>query len=171
MVSTKSKTPLSKDAAKGKRFALVVSRYHEELTRELQEGAVRSLAALGASADDIVTYWTPGAFEIPTAARAVSQHQSVDAIICLGVILKGETPHNEILAREVARGISQIHAATGIPVTFGVLTPNTLEQAKARCGGDKGNKGAEAAEAAVAMVQLLAEIKEGAKKQGHSVGF
>ena len=105
------------------------------------------------------------------AARAVSQHHEVDAIICLGVILKGETPHNDYIAREVARGISQIHAATGIPATFGVLTPNTMEQAKARAGGTMGNKGIEAAEAALAMIHLLNEIKQGTKKQNKSVGF
>ncbi len=171
MVSAKSKSSLPKNAAEGKRFALVVSRYHEEITEELQDGAMKALLALGAKAEAITTYWAPGAFEIPMAARAVSLHHDVDAIICLGVILKGETPHNEYLAHEVARGISQIHAATGIPATFGILTPDTLEQAKARSGGNKGNKGAEAAEAAVAMIHLLNEIKEGSKKQNKSVGF
>jgi len=171
MSTSKAITPLPKDAASGKRFAIVVSRYHEEITRELLEGALETLRASGAKTEDISTYWVPGAFEIPTAARALSQHHDVDAIVCLGVILRGETPHNEYIAREVARGISQIHAATGIPATFGVLTPDTLEQAKARAGGAKGNKGAEAAEAAVAMILMLDEIKKGPKKQSKSVGF
>ncbi len=171
MAATKSKMTLSKTAAQGKRFALVVSRYHEDLTKALLEGATQALKACGAKAEDLFTYWTPGAFEIPMAARALSQHHEVDAIICLGVILKGETPHNDYLAREVARGISQIHAATGIPATFGVITADTLEQAEARSGGKKGNKGEEAAEAAVAMIQLLSDIKQGVKKQSKSVGF
>jgi 6,7-dimethyl-8-ribityllumazine synthase len=113
----------------------------------------------------------PGAFEIPSAARQVVHHQNVDAIICLGIILKGETTHNEYIAHEVARGIAQIHAATGIPAIFGVLTPDTLEQAKARAGGSKENKGVEAAEAAIAMIELLNEIKQGTKKTNKSVGF
>jgi len=170
MVSSKTKTPLPKDAAAGKRFAIVVSRYHEELTDELLAGAQNALKALGAKDDALSIFWVPGAFEIPSAARAVVQHRDVDAVVCLGVILKGETPHNAYIAHEVARGISQIHAATGIPATFGVLTPDTLEQAKARAGGPKGNKGAEAAEAAVAMIHLLNEIKQGPRKQ-KSVGF
>jgi len=170
MSSSKSKFQLPKDAASGKRFAIVVSRYHEELTQELHAGALASLKDLGAREEDIETYWVPGAFEIPSAARAVSQHRDVQAILCLGVILKGETPHHAYIAREVARGIAQIHAATGIPATFGVLTPDTLDQAKARAGGSRGNKGAEAAEAAVAMIHLLDEIKKGPKKQ-KSVGF
>jgi 6,7-dimethyl-8-ribityllumazine synthase len=171
MVSSKSKFSLPKDAAAEKRFAIVVSRYHEEVTQELLNGAQDTLKALGARSDRIDVYWVPGAFEIPTAARAVSQHKDVDAIICLGVILKGETPHNEYIAQEVARGVGLIHATSGIPATFGVLTPDTLEQAKARAGGSKGNKGVEAAEAAVAMIHLLADIKQGLKKQSKSVGF
>ena len=171
MVASKSKSNLPKDAAAGKRLAIVVSRYHEELAQELLSGAQDTLKSLGAKAEDVSVFWVPGAFEIPSAARAVSQHREVDAIICLGLIIKGETPHHEHLAREVARGVAQIHASTGIPTTFGILTPNTLDQAKARSGGSQGNKGAEAAAAAVAMIQLLAEIKQGPKKQIKSVGF
>jgi 6,7-dimethyl-8-ribityllumazine synthase len=165
------KLKLPKNAAQGKRFALVVSRYHEELTSKLQEGAVNTLKDLGAKTEDIATYWVPGAFEIPSAARMIIQHQTVDAIICLGIILKGETTHNAFIAHEVARGISTIHAASGVPAIFGVLTPDTLEQAKARSGGSKGNKGEEAAEAAVAMIHLANEIKQGSTKQNKSVGF
>ncbi len=171
MVASKSKSALPKNAAEGKRFAIVVSRYHEDLAQELLTGAQDALKNLGAKTDDVSVFWVPGAFEIPSAARAVSQHRTVDAIICLGVILKGETPHNEHIAREATRGIAQIHAATGIPASFGVLTPDTLEQAKARAGGSKGNKGSEAAEAAVAMIHLLDDIKQGSKKQTKSVGF
>ena len=170
MTASQRKLTLPKDAAAGKHFAIVVSRYHEELTQELLNGAQNALKALGAKDDDLSSFWVPGAFEIPSAARAICQHRDVDAIICLGVILKGETPHNAYIAHEVARGIAQIHAATGIPATFGVLTADTPDQAKARAGGAKGNKGAEAAEAAVAMVHLLEEIKKEPKKP-KSVGF
>jgi 6,7-dimethyl-8-ribityllumazine synthase len=170
MTVSQTKPTLPKDAAAGKRFAIIVSRYHEELTQKLLSGARHALQALGARDEDVSSFWVPGAFEIPAAARAVVQHREVDAVICLGVILKGETTHNAYIAHEVARGIAQIHAATGIPATFGVLTPDTLEQAEARAGGAEGNKGAEAAEAAVAMIQLLDDIKQGPKKP-KSVGF
>jgi 6,7-dimethyl-8-ribityllumazine synthase len=170
MAASDNKPDLPKDAASGKRFAIVVSRYHEALTEVLRTGALSALKELGARDEDIETFWVPGAFEIPAAARAVSQHREVDAILCLGVILKGETTHNKYIAREVARGVAQIHAATGIPASFGVLTPDTLDQAKARAGGSRGNKGAEAAQAAVAMIHLLEEIKRGPKK-AKSVGF
>lgn len=171
MVASKQKSTLPKDAAAGKSFALVVSRYHEDITERLLDAAVDRLRALGAKEEAIHIHWVPGAFEIPMAARVLSQHHDVDAIITLGVILKGETTHNEYIACEVARGIAQIHAATGIPATFGVLTPDTLEQAKARAGGNKGNKGVEAAEAAVAMTLLLDQLKNTTKKSGKSVGF
>jgi 6,7-dimethyl-8-ribityllumazine synthase len=171
MVTSRPKATLAKDAAMGNRFAIVVSRYHEEVTQELLAGALDTLKNHGAKAEGISIYWVPGAFEIPMAARAVCAHEGVDAVICLGVILKGETSHHEHIAREVARGIAQIHASTGIPAIFGVLTPDTLEQAKARAGGNHGHKGIEAAEAAIAMVKVLDEIKRGLGKQIKSVGF
>ncbi len=165
------KLKLDKAAAQGKRFVIIASRYHEDLTAKLQEGAVDTLMSYGAKAEDISTYWVPGAFEIPAAARLAAQHQSMDAILCLGIILKGETSHNHYIASEVARGIAQIHATSGIPAVFGVLTPETLEQAKARAGGPKGNKGVESAEAALAMIEVFSQIKQEAKKKNKSVGF
>jgi len=171
MVASKSKSHLAKNAAEGKHIAIVISRYHEDIAQKLLEGAQDALKNLGAKSEDVIVYWVPGAFEIPMAARAVVHHHEMDAVIGLGVIVKGETPHNDYIAREVARGISQIHAASGVPATFGVLTADNLDQAKARAGGSKGDKGAEAAEAAVAMLVLLAEIKQGPKKKSNSVGF
>jgi len=170
MVSSKNKSALGPDSAAGKKFGIVVSRYHDELTTVLLEGAVKTLEGLGARKDQVFTAWVPGSFEIPLAARAFAQ-QEVDAIICLGVIIKGETTHDKYIAREVARGISQIALSSGNPVIFGVLTTQTLEQAQARCGGAKGNKGVEAAEAAVSMIQVLDDIKKGGEKQSKSVGF
>ncbi|MFA5974644.1 MAG: 6,7-dimethyl-8-ribityllumazine synthase [Elusimicrobiota bacterium] len=170
MVTAKTKLTLPKDAAAGKRFGIVAAHYHEELTQVLHAGAVSVLKEHGAKADNIVTVWVPGSFEIPLAARAMAQ-QSFDAIICLGVIVKGETSHDKYIAREVARGISQISQKSGIPVSFGVLTTQTLEQAQARAGGDKGNKGAEAAETAVAMIHVLKQIKDCSAKPSQSVGF
>ena len=170
MVASKSKAMLAKDSAAGKKFGIVVARYHEELTEALLEGAVKTLEGLGAQKEQISTVWVPGSFEIPLAARAFAQ-QEMDAIICLGVIVKGETSHDEYIAREAARGISQIALSSGNPVIFGILTTQTLEQAKARCGGAKGHKGVEAAEAAVSMIQVLDEIKKSGEKQSKSVGF
>ena len=170
MTASKSRHDLPPNAAAGKRFAIIASRYHEEIVELLVAGARETLKSSGAKDNDISLFWVPGAFEIPAAARAVSQHREVDAVICLGIILKGETSHNDYIAREAARGIAQVHAATGVAATFGVLTPDTLEQAKARAGGSEGNKGAEAAAAAISMVRLLAEIKQGPQKS-KSVGF
>jgi 6,7-dimethyl-8-ribityllumazine synthase len=170
MVASKNKSELSKESAAGKKFGIVVSQYHSELTEKLLEGAVKTLEGLGAKKDQIFTAWVPGSFEIPLAARAFAQ-QEMDAIICLGIVIKGETTHNEYIAREVARGVSQLSLSSGNPVIFGVLTTQTLEQAQARCGGDKGHKGIEAAEAAVSMIQVLEQIEKGAEKQSKSVGF
>jgi 6,7-dimethyl-8-ribityllumazine synthase len=171
MASTKQKSNLPKNAAQGKRFAIVASRYNEDIAKTLWEGAQSALEALGAKADDIQTVWVPGSFEIPFAAHQVAQHTQVDAIVCLGVIIKGETRHDEYIAHEVARGISQVGHASGIPVIFGVLTTETLEQAKARAGGAHGHKGVEAAEAAVAMILVAEQIKGGGKKTYGGVGF
>ena len=172
MVASKHKADLSKTSAQGKRFAIVASRYHEDIIKELLDGTVKTLESLGAKATDISTVWVPGSFEIPFAAHAVAQHQEVDAIICLGVIIKGETRHDRYIASEVARGISHVGVQSNIPVVFGVLTTETLEQAKARAGGSKGHKGIEAAETAVTMIQVLEEIKSGDKKKTlGGVGF
>jgi 6,7-dimethyl-8-ribityllumazine synthase len=165
-----SSSALQPQAAKGKKFAIVASRYHEELSRELHHGAVEALKKWGAAPEDVRTVWVPGAFELPITARALS-HLEFDAIICLGVIVKGETFHDQYLAVEVARGISGVALSSGIPVAFGVLTTQTLEQAKARCGGARGHKGIEAAETAVAMVGILDEIEQKGAKELRSVGF
>jgi 6,7-dimethyl-8-ribityllumazine synthase len=171
MVPSSLSSSLPANAAAGKKIALVVSRYHEELTKELHEGALNTLKKLGAKAEDLRSVWVPGAFEIPLAARALS-HDDYDAIICLGVIIKGETTHDQYIAAEVARGISSVALGANIPVSFGVLTVQTLEQAKARCGGDKGHKGVEAAESAVSMIVILEEIEDKSKaKETRSVGF
>lgn len=174
MVAAKSKSTLGKDSAKGKHFGLVVSRYHEELTQKLLDGALETLKSLGAAAENIQTVWVPGSFEIPLACRAFASNE-MDAVIALGIVIKGETPHDEYIAREAARGVSSIALGSGVPIIFGVLTTLTTEQAKARCGGDKGNKGVEAAEAAVSMIHVLEEIKDKDKKREKStskyVGF
>src|SRR5438105_1205129 len=101
MVSSKSKTEFPQDAAQGKRFAIVASRYHEDVTQELLDGAIKTLESLGAKASDIATFWVPGCFEIPLAAHAAAQHRQVDAVLCLGLVIKGETAHDQYIAREV----------------------------------------------------------------------
>ncbi len=171
MVSTQKKLDLPKDAAQGKRFAVVVSRYHEEISGELLKGALWRLESLGADAATISTVWVPGSFEIPLAAHALAQHQQVDAILCLGVIVRGETSHYDYIARETARGIAMVGHQFGLPVVFGVLTTENVEQAKARSGGNKGHKGIEAAETAVEMVQTLERLKKKPNTQSKNVGF
>jgi 6,7-dimethyl-8-ribityllumazine synthase len=171
MASTKQRANLPKDAAKGKHFGIVVSRSHEEISKALLTGATETLENLGAKTADITTVWVPGSFEIPYAAHLLAQHQTLDAILCPGVIIKGETQHDQYIAQEVAGGISQTGRHAGIPVVFGVLTTDTVEQAKARAGGAHGHKGIEAAETAVAMIDVTEQIKTGKKKSTGSVGF
>jgi 6,7-dimethyl-8-ribityllumazine synthase len=145
--------------ATGMRFGIVVSRFNDVVSTPLLEGAVEALELHGVSADDITIAWVPGAFEIPIAAREIAEHGGVDAVVCLGAVIRGETAHFEYVAGEAARGVASVHASTGVPATFGVLTVDTLEQALDRAGGKHGNKGAEAAMAAVEMVSLLRELR------------
>lgn len=170
MVASSSSSTLSAQAGSGKKVALVVSRYHEDLTQLLWQGAVDTLKKYGVKDSDIKTVWVPGAFEIPLVARTLT-HQDVDAVICLGIIVKGETTHDAYIAAEVARGVSAAALASETPVLFGVLTTQNLEQAKARCGGNRGHKGVEAAEAAVTMIQVMDELDSLKTKEVRNVGF
>jgi 6,7-dimethyl-8-ribityllumazine synthase len=141
------------------RFGIVVSRFNDVVSTPLLEGAVEALEVHGVSADDVVIAWVPGAFETPIAAREIAEHGDVDAVVCLGAVIRGDTAHFDFVAGEAARGIASVHATTGVPATFGVLTVDTLEQAMDRAGGKHGNKGAEAALAAIEMVSLLRELR------------
>jgi 6,7-dimethyl-8-ribityllumazine synthase len=145
--------------ATGMRFGIVVSRFNDVVSTPLLEGAVEALESHGASAGDIEIAWVPGSFETPIAAREIAEHGGVDAVICLGAVIRGDTAHFDYVAGEAARGIASVHATTGVPATFGVLTVDTLEQAMDRAGGKQGNKGAEAAVAAVEMVSLLRALR------------
>ncbi|MGD8331004.1 MAG: 6,7-dimethyl-8-ribityllumazine synthase [Acidobacteriota bacterium] len=149
---------LAADAAAGLRFALVVSRFNEDITAALLDGALESLSALGAAAGDLRVVQVPGAFELPMTAARLADGR-VDAIICLGALVRGETPHFEYLSQAVAQGIEQVAVHSGVPVIFGVLTCDSRAHALARAGGDKGNKGAEAALAAVEMALLFAALR------------
>ena len=146
-------------SAEGYRFAIIVARWNGELTAKLARGALDALSKAGANKDEIEIFNVPGAFELPVAAMKAAETGTFDAVICLGVVIRGETPHFDYVAGQAAAGIMQASMDTGIPVMFGVVTANTVEQAQARCGGDVGNKGYEAAMSAIEMANLLREME------------
>jgi 6,7-dimethyl-8-ribityllumazine synthase len=144
--------------AEGFRFAIVASRWNELIVGRLVSGAEDALRRLGARDDDITIVRVPGSFEIPLAARRFAATGKFDAVICLGAVIRGETPHFEYIATEVSRGIAVASAETGIPVAYGIITADTVEQAVNRAGVKSGNKGFEAALSAVEMCNLLREV-------------
>lgn len=139
-------------------FALVVSRFNGFITEKLLDGALDALRRHDADLDRVTVAWVPGAFEIPLAARRLAETGTYDAVICLGAVIRGATPHFDLVAGEVAGGARQVSLSTGVPVLFGVLTTDTIEQAIERAGTKAGNKGAEAAVAAIEMVNLLRQL-------------
>lgn len=141
------------DAA-GKRFGLVASRTNDAVTRLLVAGALDCLRRHGARDEDITLAWVPGSFEVPQLARRMAASGAVDAVVCLGALVRGETPHFDVLAAQVAAGAARAGRESGIPVTFGVLTVETLEQGMERAGGKGGNKGWDAALAAIEMTRV-----------------
>ena len=142
-------------SAGGFRFALVSSRWNDFLTARLVEGALDALARLGADDDAVEHFRVPGSFEIPLAALKAAQSGRFDAVVCLGMVIRGQTPHFEYVAGEVTKGIAHVSLQTGVPVLYGIVTADTLEQAIDRAGVKAGNKGFEAAMSAVEMVNLL----------------
>lgn len=142
----------------GKRFGVVVSRFNELVTRQLLEGAEDCLMRHGAASDDIEVVWVPGAWEIPVALRALARTGRFDALVALGAVIRGATPHFDYVAGAVATGSAAVATETGLPVGFGVLTTDTLEQAIERAGTKAGNKGWDAALAAVEMASLLGQL-------------
>ena len=144
--------------ASGFRFAIVVSRYNDFVTERLQAGALAALAAAGVRPDDVTVVVVPGAFEIPIAARRAAESGGYDAVVCLGCVIRGATPHFEYIASAVASGLTSASAATGVPMTFGVLTTNSVEEAIERAGEGPSNKGYEAAAAAVQMASVVAQL-------------
>jgi len=144
--------------AEGMKFALVVSRFNDIFSERLVGGAVDSLCRRGAKEEDLTIFKVPGAFEIPLVAKRVAESKNFDAVICLGAVIRGSTPHFDYVAAEVSKGIASVALETGVPVLFGVITTDTLEQAIERAGSKAGNKGFAAAEAAVEMVHLLRRI-------------
>jgi 6,7-dimethyl-8-ribityllumazine synthase len=142
-------------SAAGLRFAIVVSRFNSFVTDPLLAGALDALAQRGADLKHVDVVHVPGAWELPLAARAVAAKQRCDAIICLGAVIRGDTPHFDYVAGEAARGIAKASAETGVPIAFGVLTTNNVEQAVDRAGGKSGNKGFDAAMTAIEMAHLM----------------
>lgn len=146
--------------ARGLRFALIVSRFNSFVTERLLAGALDALQRTGAAESDIEIVRVPGSWEMPAAAAALAGQKRFDAIVCLGAVIRGETPHFDYIAAEAAKGLAQVSMDTGIPVAFGVLTTNTLEQAIDRAGAKGGNKGYEAAMTAVEMANLLHKLRQ-----------
>jgi 6,7-dimethyl-8-ribityllumazine synthase len=143
---------------KGLRFGLVISRFNEFITKKLLEGAQDALRRHGVNEADIDIAWVPGSFEIPLVAKKLAQSKKYDAVICLSAVVRGGTPHFEYIAAEVTKGIAKVGLETGLPVIYGVITADTLEQAIERAGTKMGNKGFQAAEDAIEMANLLKSI-------------
>ncbi len=148
----------------GQRFALVCSRFNDFITTRLVSGAVDALVRHGCKDADIAQVWVPGTFEIPLTARKLADTGRFDAVVCLGCLIRGHTPHFEYLAVEVTKGIAQVGLDSGLPVTFGIITADSLEQAIERAGTKSGNKGADAAIAALELCNLYAALSGGSGK-------
>ena len=143
---------------KGLKFGLVISRFNEFFTQKLLEGAQDALLRHGVSEEDIDIAWTPGSFEIPLIAQKMVQSKKYDAVICLAAVIRGGTPHFEHISAEVTKGIAKVNLDSGIPVIYGVITTDTLEQAIERSGTKAGNKGFDAAVSAIEMANLIKSI-------------
>jgi 6,7-dimethyl-8-ribityllumazine synthase len=147
----------------GRRIAVIVARFHEHVTANLLEGALAGLRSHGVADEAVDVAWVPGAFEIALVAKRMASTRAYDAVICLGVIVRGETAHFDLIAAEAARGAAEVGRETGVPVIFEVLATETLAQAEARAGGSHGNKGWDAAEAALEMADVLDLLPKEAK--------
>ncbi len=143
---------------KGLKFAVVISRFNEFITRKLLDGAQDALLRHGVNEEDIDITWVPGSFEIPLAAKILVQTKRYDAVICLGAVVRGATPHFEYIAAEVTKGVAKVGLEAGLPVSYGIITADTLEQAIERAGTKAGNKGFDAAVDAIEMANLLRSI-------------
>ena len=144
--------------AKGKKFAIVVSRFNDFLTGKLKDGSIDCLTRHGALEKDIAVYWVPGSFEIPHLAAKLADGNNFDSVICIGAVIRGQTPHFDYVASEVAKGVAKVGMETKKPVIFGIVTADTLEQAIERTGTKQGNKGFQAAMSAIEMVNLYSKI-------------
>jgi 6,7-dimethyl-8-ribityllumazine synthase len=156
-------------AGEGRRVAVVVARFHEQVTAKLLEGALAGLRSHGVAEDAVDVAWVPGAFEIALVATRMASTGAYDAVICLGAIVRGETAHFDLIAAEAARGAAEVGRETGVPVIFEVLATETLAQAEARAGGAHGNRGWDAAEAALEMADLLDRLPKEATVREESL--
>jgi len=152
------KTLEGKLISQGKKYGIVVSRFNEFISSRLLGGAIDAMARHGVKDDEITVAWTPGAFEIPIVAKKMAESGKFDAVIALGAVIRGNTPHFDYIASEVSKGVAQIALATGVPVLFGVLTTETIEQAIERAGTKAGNKGFDAAVSAIEMANLFRNL-------------
>ena len=153
-----AKTYEGKVLAKGKKFGIVVARFNEFVSERLLEGALDGLLRHGAEEKDITVVRVPGSFEIPYAANRLAKSKKFDAVICLGAIIRGTTPHFEYVASEVAKGVASTSLSTGVPTIFGVITADSIEQAIERAGTKEGNRGRDAAITAIEMADLFAQL-------------
>lgn len=158
-MSTAVPEPITSKLPSDVRIAVVAARFNAHITDELLAGCVRRLGELGMEAEQIEVYRVPGAFELPVAAKALASTHRVAAVICIGAVVRGDTPHFDYVAGEAARGCQQVAVNEGLPVIFGVLTTNTEQQALDRTGGSHGHAGERAAEAAVEMICVLSAAK------------
>jgi len=145
--------------AKGYRFGIIVSRFNAFITHKLLEGALDCLSRNGAAIDEVAVFRVPGAFEIPLACQKLAQSGKLDAVIALGAVIRGATPHFNYISAEVAKGVASASLQTGIPISFGVITSDTIEQAIERAGTKSGNKGWDAAQSAIEMVNLFSAME------------
>ena len=144
--------------AKGKQFGIIVGRFNEFISGKLLSGAMDCIIRHEGSDDNVTTAWVPGSFEIPLTAKKMAESKKYDAIICLGAVIRGATPHFDYVASEVSKGIANVGLETGVPVIFGIITSDTIEQAIERAGTKAGNKGWDAALTAIEMIDLLGQL-------------
>jgi len=154
-----AKVHAGKMVAKGKNFGIVVSRFNEFISQKLLDGALDVLRRHDADEDRIEIFWVPGSFEIPFIARKMALSKKYDAILCLGAVIRGDTPHFDYIASQVAKGIAQTSFTTGVPTLFGIITADNLEQAIERAGTKAGNKGADVALSAIELINLVSMME------------
>lgn len=152
------KTIQAQLVTKGKKFGVIASRFNDFITNRLLEGCVDTLTRHGAKESEIEILWVPGAFEIPLIAHRMAKSKKYDAVICLGTVIRGSTPHFDYIASEVAKGIAHVSFSTGVPAIFGIITADSIEQAIERAGTKDGNKGRDAASSAIEMANLVEQI-------------
>jgi 6,7-dimethyl-8-ribityllumazine synthase len=146
--------------ARGRRFAVVAASFNEVVVGKLVQGALACFAAHGVAREDVTVVWVPGSFEVPLAAQRLARSDLYDGIVCVGAVIRGETPHFDFVAGEAARGIQSVALESGVPAALGVLTTDTLEQALDRAGGKHGNKGWDAAVTVMQMVSVLDQLPQ-----------